>query len=162
MVTEECSGLCSPGYYCPEGSISPEEVMCGEPSRYCEGGNYRPVVVPEGYFSIGGNESTRHGISQAKKGYFASLGVLYVCPAGRYGLRNGESSSLCSGVCQRGFFCPPGSVSPLMHPCGSDNLICPTGSAVPVKVRTGFYTTSQWEEGCKPGNIHLLYSLVRA
>lgn len=43
------------------------------------------------------------------------------------------------------------SISPLMYPCGSDDVFCPQGSVAPIAVHTGFYTTFQWSEGCKPG-----------
>ena len=44
-----------------------------------------------------------------------------------------------------------GSVSPIMYPCGADDLICPSGSVSPIQVQEGFYTTTEWSEGCKPG-----------
>jgi hypothetical protein len=28
LVDNECSGKCLPGHYCPEGSVSPTEMMC--------------------------------------------------------------------------------------------------------------------------------------
>lgn len=146
-----CSGLCDPGYYCTEGSTSPQEVLCGDPDRYCPLGSPRPLHVPSGHYSTGRNVSTRSDIKKATRGNFASRGLLYICPAGRYGASDGESSSMCTGGCKRGFYCPPGSTSPIMLPCGSDNAICPPESAAPVAVRTGYYTTNQWDEGCKPG-----------
>lgn len=38
-----------------------------------------------------------------------------------------------------------------MYPCGADDLICPTGSVSPIQVQDGFFTTTEWSEGCKPG-----------
>ena len=29
LQNSACSGLCDPGYYCPEGSVSPRERQCG-------------------------------------------------------------------------------------------------------------------------------------
>lgn len=152
MNVSTCLGLCSPGHYCPEGSISPTEVQCGDPNKYCPGeGNFKPALVNEGYYSTGGNQSTRESQSIAPPGSFAKAGVLYLCPAGRYGAVYGMSSSACSGVCARGYYCPAGSISPFMRVCGGDDVICPTGSIAPVSVASGFYTTDFWSEGCKPG-----------
>jgi hypothetical protein len=53
QISPNCTGVCLPGYYCPEGSISSSEIMCGEPNRYCPGADYRPTSVRTGYYSIG-------------------------------------------------------------------------------------------------------------
>lgn len=152
MNKSTCLGKCSPGYYCPEGSISPTEVMCGDANKYCPGeGNHKPTLVDKGYYSIGGNQSTRDDQTVAPAGSFAQDGILYLCPAGRYGAMNGLSSSVCSGPCMKGYYCPAGSTSPFMRVCGADDLICPTASIAPVAVASGFYTTDFWSEGCKPG-----------
>ena len=50
---KNCSGLCSEGYYCPLGSASAFEVMCGDPGRYCPEGAGKPIDVTVGYYSIG-------------------------------------------------------------------------------------------------------------
>ena len=39
------------------------------------------------------------------------------CSGGRYGSTLGQSSSLCSGECTAGYFCPNGSTSPTQTPC---------------------------------------------
>jgi hypothetical protein len=162
-----CSGLCSPGFYCPEGSTSPEEVQCGDPTRYCPEGSSHPFPVAPGHFSIGGNVSTRFGQQIASRGFYALNGLLFTCPAGRYGTAEGETQALCTGECMKGFYCPgplppppslsiltapsERSISPVMFPCGADDVFCPQGSVAPIAVHSGFYTTFQWTEGCKPG-----------
>lgn len=125
--------------------------MCGDPTRYCPEGSIRPLGVLPGYYSIGGNVSTRTGQKIAPRAYYALNGLLFTCPAGRYGVKEGEDNPLCTGECTRGFYCPDRSISPFMYPCGSDNVFCPPGSVAPIAVHTGFYTTFQWSEGCKPG-----------
>ena len=146
-----CTAPCAAGFYCPEGSTSAWEVMCGEATRYCPHGSAFPLLVPAGYYSINGNISTRSAIKMATRGRFASGGLNYLCPPGRYGTRDGESNPMCSGPCMQGFYCPAGSVSPMMRVCGGDDVICPPASTSPVAVHAGFYTTNEWEEGCKPG-----------
>lgn len=147
-----CSGACFPGFYCPAGSISGTEVMCGDPSRYCPGGNPKPLKVPAGYYSSGGNESTRTGVVIAPRGHYARMGLLYTCAAGKYGAIEGLDSAECSGPCEvPGFYCPAGSVSPQMRKCGGDNRYCPPGVVAPIKVHTGFYTADYRLQPCPPG-----------
>jgi hypothetical protein len=59
-----CSGICAPGYFCPEASLSAFQLECGsylglDNSVYCLAGSSAPVQVPDGYYSLGGNRSTR-------------------------------------------------------------------------------------------------------
>jgi hypothetical protein len=59
-----CSGVCAAGYFCPEGSLSAFQIECGsslglENSVYCLPGSSSPVPVPDGYYSLGGNKTTR-------------------------------------------------------------------------------------------------------
>ena len=144
LTSPGCSGMCQPGYYCPQGSVTPTEVKCGDPSLYCPTtGLSRPLPVPLGYYSLGGNESTRNNIALAPPGYYALQGILYVCPAGYYGSNPGMFSLTCSGPCRvPGFYCPAGSTVPTMLACGGDDRYCPGGaiSAAPVPVVPGFYT----------------------
>lgn len=81
--------------------------MCGDADRYCPGGNFAPTYVDKGYYSIGGNDSTRTGQAIAPPGHYAVDGHLYVCPAGYFGATEGLSTPECSGLCQvPGFYCP--------------------------------------------------------
>jgi hypothetical protein len=38
LTAGNCSGLCRPGYYCPLGSASSQEIQCGDSNRYCPTG----------------------------------------------------------------------------------------------------------------------------
>jgi hypothetical protein len=81
--------------------------MCGDPSRYCPEGSAIPRVVPKGFYSMGGNESTRSNVVVSPMGHYARMGVLYTCPAGRFGATEGLDSSFCSGPCDvNGYYCP--------------------------------------------------------
>lgn len=150
LIRSNCSGLCAPGYYCPEGSDSPEEIRCGDPARYCPEGSPHPLDVPAGYFTIGGVESTRYDITIAPRGSYAVAGIVYRCPAGRFGAVAGLKSSSCSGVCAVGFYCPEGSVSAFQTVCGGSDVYCPSRSMAPVPVLPGRYT-SDWTEPCGAG-----------
>ena len=52
-----------------------------------------------------------------------------------------KSTPQCSGPCDPGYFCPAGSTISTAVPCGGTNFYCPQGSAQPVQVSTGFYST---------------------
>ena len=76
----------------------------------------------------GGNQSTRDGQSIAPAGSFATNGILYLCPAGRFGSVPGLSSSDCSGLCHKGYYCP-GMVCPQqalswLVPCIPYSVFC--------------------------------------
>ena len=51
LWTPECSGTCSPGYYCPVGSISPTQIECGGPDKYCPGENSFPLDINKGFYT---------------------------------------------------------------------------------------------------------------
>ena len=70
-------------------------------------------------------------------GSYADQGLLFVCPAGRYGATHGLSSPRCSGVCTPGFYCPAGSISPRQRACGGASVVCPAGSGWPIAVDDG-------------------------
>ena len=126
--------------------------MCGEPSRYCPGNNPHPLIVPDGYYSIGGNDSTRSVIQIAPAGYYAVLGLLYPCPAGYFGAVEGLYARSCSGLCRiPGFYCPTASISPVMKYCGGDDFFCPATTVAPIRVHEGFYTVDYVYDVCPPG-----------
>ena len=147
---DKCDGPCSAGYTCPAASISPTSVPCGDPSVYCLPGAETPTVVTAGYYSTGGTATTRTGEAIANPGSYATKGVLYPCPAARFGSRSAEESPDCEGWCLDGFYCPPGSTLPSQIMCGTPDRFCPARSAAPLLTYTGYYTTS-WNEECRPG-----------
>lgn len=105
------------------------------------------------FITIGGNDSsTRSSQEIAPPGHYASLGLLYACPAGFFGAAFGLSTPSCSGPCSiGGYFCPTGSTSPVMRYCGGDDAFCPPNSVAPIPVHIGFYTADYLYEACPPG-----------
>lgn len=149
-----CEGGCLEGYYCPEGSTTNTEVMCGDPSRYCPGNTSRPIEVDIGYYTQGGTISTRLNQTIAPLGHYAVKGLLYACPAGYYGDEEGLSDATCSGQCLvEGFYCGIASISPYQALCGDDDHYCPAGSRVPLHVKDGYYTADYEYEECEPGKF---------
>jgi len=74
------------------------------------------------------------------------------CPGGIAGTEPGLTNSDCStacdingmncirNICERGYFCPAGSISIKQRECGVANLYCPQGSDYPKTVSEGYYT----------------------
>ena len=136
-----CSGPCAPGFYCPEGSTRAEEVACGlrvESRRYwrpspeaegvdvgaddndavfCPEGSAAPLVALPGHFTRGGNRTTRFDQLLCPPGSYCVDGRIFDCPAGTYGRSSGLQSKECTGLCQKGHFCPVGSTSMTEHLC---------------------------------------------
>jgi hypothetical protein len=50
------------------------------------------------------------------------------CPPGRYGAVEGLETSDCSGMCEEGFWCPSGSVTPYAQACATPTTHCPRGT----------------------------------
>lgn len=96
---------------------------------------------------------------KCEPGSYCNDGIRYLCPAGRYGDKEGETDSECTGPCKAGFFCPLGSFSPTQVECGPNpNVYCPESSYLPAYVSEGYYANENDElnrktsqELCPPG-----------
>jgi hypothetical protein len=47
------------GYYCPTASTTPWQYECGDEKYYCPHGSGSRIPVDVGYYSTGGNSTTR-------------------------------------------------------------------------------------------------------
>mmetsp|Transcript_22905 Transcript_22905/g.47502 ORF Transcript_22905/g.47502 Transcript_22905/m.47502 type:complete len:806 (-) Transcript_22905:6-2423(-) len=160
-TSNACDGLCHEGFKCTAGSTSPKQLPCGDPSAYCGFGSHNPVTVQVGYYSTGGqNPNTRTGESITEVGHFSVDGLKYPCPAGRYGATEGLSDSMCSGECEKGYFCPPGSTHHSQNYCGSEGVFCPRSSIAPTRVWDGHYTTVAGVDDCGPGRFRNTTNVV--
>lgn len=122
LSSETCSGECEEGYYCEEGSTSPRQFSCSDSSVYCPRGSYEPTTVPNGYYSIGRNDSTmatRSAIVHCPPGNFCMKGIIRPCEPGRYST-SGSDSAECDGLCSPGYYCPSESTS-------ATEIGCPAG-----------------------------------
>lgn len=176
LSSQNCSGVCPAGFFCPEGSISPFEFPCdANPTIYCPEASPRPLTTGLGYYSISNNISDQYNggyIDQklCPRGSYCLEGIRYDCPAGRYGILPQETNSSCTGICKAGFYCPPGSIMKTQIQCTDPSTFCPEGSSVPTKVFKGFYsitgqitsnlTLSQNNETFLDGTILLDISLA--
>ena len=90
--------------------IEPNSVFCPE-------GSASPLPVLPGYYSIGQNKTTRYDQVVCPMGAYCVKGVIYDCPAGRYGRAERLDSANCTGPCAPGHYCPRGSTSRHERPC---------------------------------------------
>jgi len=140
LSTEDCSGECMVGHFCPEGSTNVAEKPCpagtyggrrglGDDlcSGHCAHGHYCPegsisayqVPCPPGTFGSAQGLENKQCSGECPYGHFCLAGAVRptVCPSGRFGSSMGLVDADCSGPCPAGHFCPPGSKFP--QPCSS-------------------------------------------
>lgn len=141
----QCAGTCQRGYFCPPGSVTPTQQECGSSNVMCRTGSPLPAIVPPGFYSVGGTNTTRFYQRPCEPGFFCTLGVKYQCPEGSFGATSGLQDVKCSGPCSPGYYCPsypnPPSVSATHSECGNAIVYCPLGTGnTPAMVQSGFYT----------------------
>lgn len=114
------------GYYLPgTGNITDNDPGRGKipctVGHYCPAGSSAPVICTAGHYC----DTT--GLPAPKP-----------CPGGTYGNTSGLSNEACSGECQAGYICPPGSTMSTVIPCPPGSF-CPTGSAAAQTCPAGYY-----------------------
>ena len=102
----EITGSCDPGFYCPAGSLDPEEEPCPPGTRRTTNGATAEAdceVCPAGFFCKGGSSS---GDDCPAGAYcVAGTAVPTLCPKGTYSASlNLESQDTCS-LCDPGRYC---------------------------------------------------------
>lgn len=148
LSNSSCSGACEAGFYCPVRSYSSRQLECGNASVYCESGSSEPRIVPVGFYSTSmdgttsGKLSIRTSVRECEEGHYCQQGLRFECMAGRWGGETGLSDPKCSGPCEQGYWCPRASVRAKQIPCGGTDVYCPIGSASPLRVSRGFYTST--------------------
>jgi len=63
------------------------------------------------------------------------------CPAGRYGASHGLADAACDGPAAPGYWTSAASTNATAQRCGSSTVFCPSGSAAPLPVASGHYST---------------------
>jgi len=86
-------------------------------SVYCPEGTASPLFVRRGYYTAGGNRTTRFTQEPCPMGSYCVNGVISSCPAGRYGRAERLTEATCTGLCAKGHYCPAGSSSSTTYPC---------------------------------------------
>lgn len=150
---DRCDGLCLPGYYCPPGSTSNTEFVCGGRHVYCPMGSAFPRPVSPGYYTYNSSSTsvdeylfdvTMSWQRKCEVGFYCQGGVMYPCPGGTFGHSRGFSTEEECLPCRRGYYCPSEpdkpSTNAKQYPCGSIDSFCPDRSAAPQPASIGFYT----------------------
>ena len=174
LITKAYSNVgfvCKAAAYAPAGSYqtstTPTRTKYGwvYPSELCPAGRYRSDT-----HHVRGPDSL-YGTSQANINAQCTA-----CPAGRYGVSQGETSNLCTELCDPGFYCLAGSTNARPSPCAAgyygttgghqtsscqgqcpSGYYCPSGTVTPsAKCKAGHWgglgQTSETCNGpCTPG-----------
>lgn len=82
------------------------------------------------------------GWRDCEEGFYCVSGQRIPCPAGTYGNVRKLTTASCSAPCPAGHYCPINTISGTTYPCGSANNYCSVGSAAPVPVPLGYYSTN--------------------
>jgi len=143
---------CAAGYFCPPGSSSPGQHMCGGTHVFCPEGSASPTPVQAGFYTVGrhlslpgqypqkGDELVRVSEVACEPGTWCHLGVRAACPAGTYGDVSRLTTAQCAGPAERGYYTPPESVSSRQESCGGAHAYCPGGEGAPRLVGVGNYS----------------------
>ena len=156
--SENVTGLCNPGHYCPLKSDSPDKVQCrkgtfrkdyGAGSEdecstclaggFCKAGSIIPETCPEGSFCISGvsNAETCPLGTYSNSTSLENVDACTPCDAGKFCNSRGLTEPV--DFCSAGWYCPVGSNSsqpygrkcPVGYYCGigsPDPLPCPAGT----------------------------------
>ena len=168
---------CEAGFYCSNGTgvrrpcgswgeatdaATGTTGMSDTPNQFvCKAGAVEPQVVSEGWYSLGGDNTTRRDLAICPVGHWCSKGSRNACPKGSYGKEPGLRTIECSGKCKQGYQCPPGSTSgndanskclggyycsgstssTTEFACGGPSKYCPPGSEVAQDVQDFYYSS---------------------
>lgn len=145
---EECSGPCTAGYFCSDGSQSPTAQACApEDSEtaanfYCPEGTPSQLIVSQGSYSLPedlGDLTHRVSTAVCGQGFYCSSGLRYPCPAGRVGDETGLVSNQCARACPAGHWCPEQTVVPTGCDAGRYNSQEGRGEACSDLCDEGYY-----------------------
>ena len=146
-----CSGPCAAGYYCPPASVTSTAVPCNGSAWYCPAGSEVPVRAADGFYTYPTGGALATLILPCPAGSYCASGEAQPCATGRYGKLLQLGSPDCSGACNAGFYCPPGSLSPSAVPCGGHEFFCPSGAASPTRVSPGYFSLGGAIDGSSHG-----------
>ena len=145
---DDCTD-CLSGYICPSPGLQEGTVYECPAGYYCKRSansstpNDEPLsgICPKGHY-CGKSTGTPN---QCPRGTFSNLlgltdiSLCTPCPQGSF--CNETASTRPTGLCEEGFYCPPGSIIPTQVECPAGNF-CPKGSALPSKCPEGTFSNS--------------------
>ncbi|RYG67158.1 hypothetical protein EON64_08080, partial [archaeon] len=160
-----CSGRCSAGYFCPAGSSSPTEKVCGGRHVFCPEGSAQPIYAPAGRYTASIVDNSTGSVQTHSEpcapGSYCMNGVQVPCPVGVYGNVDSLATASCSAPCRAGTHCPEGSVVPKMCapgsfcPDGQVAILCPAGRYGAVHGLKDIECSGLCQPGffCLPGSV---------
>ncbi len=94
---------------------------CMSTESFCPSGSWTRTPTPRGHYAVVASPGGNLYISstECEPGYYCSAGEKRECAAGRFGAVRGLDSSLCSGVCKRGYFCDARSLNATAAACST-------------------------------------------
>ena len=121
--------------FCPEGSGLPLAVQVGYYTVASSGDDTEgesdstvgAVIVDTNITQNARTYSRQRRVAErlCESGHYCMGGLKYMCPPGTFGRSYGLSTSACSGLCDRGYLCPLGSVFSNQTHCGDPSFYCP-------------------------------------
>lgn len=136
LESSTCSGKCSAGYFCPDGSTSPYQNHCGTSVFYCPQGSAMRQRLTEGYYTLRFPEQiptqNLSAITQTacEPGYYCVFGIRRACPVGRFGQTIRLKSVTCTDSCPMGFYCPLATPLPIPCPAGTYGNVTELSSSI--------------------------------
>ena len=126
-----CTGDCFAGFYCPNGTARDDMKDCGGIEFYCPEGVASPIPADDGLYTTPLSSDPRRRINQTicEPGHYCVDGLKEKCSEGFFGGNESLSSPECDGRCEAGYWCLPGSKSPMSRPCSHSDpsKYCPQG-----------------------------------
>jgi hypothetical protein len=128
LSTSACSGVCSPGFYCPEGSVTPTQYQCATAddvsigrtinayastssilTGYLENINYTSVVVPF-HDSTGRLQQVTVSVASQPNALYctASSSLPLQVEAGYFTTGNNMTTRTGQSICSPGSYCANG------------------------------------------------------
>jgi hypothetical protein len=80
--SDACSGPCTGGFFCGEGSTSPAPEVCGDVTVYCPAGRPTRLLVPPGEYAIGLNATVSSATLPCPVGHYCVDGAMIQCAGG--------------------------------------------------------------------------------
>ncbi len=170
LTSATCTAPCSAGFYCPSGSTSATQAVCGAGTYSLAGaGLCTPCTL--GQYQAATGQSTcalcaagacetrvgdlRTGLAPTNDWLITLWRRLcFLCPfvniafcLGYFGAAAGMSVSTCTGACFAGSYCPLGSTSATQLPCAVGQYSA-AGATACVSCQAGKYQGREGQASC--------------
>lgn len=164
--SENVCTICPSGYICSRAGIGDYRNFPCSPGYYCPAGSLLPVRAPEGYYSPGSTAGAISDLNDCPEGnYCEEMSTGYTkCSVGTYCPTGSSQPTACS----LGYFCDYVSSEPTHCPigwyCGKYEypmddyppLLCPEGTICPLTTSSGSVSGSNVYTYCNAGKYAIM------